>query len=107
MVDILKQLNDAIKYVENHLCDDIDMDQVANISVSTSDGFNRFFRYMTSITLNEYIRRRRLTLAAYELRNTSNKIIDIAIKYNFNSGDAFTKAFIKQHLQVLDCLKIH
>jgi hypothetical protein len=48
-------------------------------------------------TLNEYIRRRRLTLAGYELRDTRNKVIDIAIKYNFNSVDAFTKAFTKQH----------
>jgi AraC family transcriptional regulator len=49
------------------------------------------------MTLNEYVRHRRLTLAAYELQNTNNKVIDIAIKYNFNSVDTFTRAFIKQH----------
>ena len=52
---------------------------------------------MTSMTLTEYIRYRRLTLAGYELKDTDNKVIDIAMKYNFNSVDAFTKAFIKQH----------
>lgn len=52
---------------------------------------------MTSMTLNEYIRHRRLTLAGYELRDTDSKVIDIAVKYNFDSVDAFTKAFVRQH----------
>lgn len=97
MVDMLKRLNDAIEYVEDHLCDEIVFDEVSKLALYTPDGFSRFFGYMTSMTLNEYIRRRRLTLAAYELRNTRSKVIDIAIKYNFNSVDAFTKAFVRQH----------
>lgn len=97
MVDILKRLNDAIDYVENHLCDEIVIDEVARVALCSSDGFSRFFSYMTAMTLSEYIRRRRLTLAAYELRETNSKVIDIAVKYSFNSVDAFTRAFIKQH----------
>lgn len=97
MVDILERLNIAIKYIEDHLCDEIDMNEVSRITLYTPDGFNRFFSYITSMTLNEYIKRRRLTLAAYELRDTHSKVIDIAIKYNFNSVDSFTKAFIRQH----------
>jgi AraC family transcriptional regulator len=97
VVDVLKRLNDAIEYVENHLCDDIAMDEVSRIALCTPDGFNRFFSYMTSMTLNEYVRHRRLTLAAYELRDTNCKVIDIAVKYNYNSVDAFAKAFVKQH----------
>lgn len=96
-MDVLKRLNDAIEYIEKHLCDDIVMDEVSRISLCTPDGFNRFFSYMTSMTLNEYVRHRRLTLAAYELRDTNSKVIDIAVKYNFNSVDTFTKAFVKQH----------
>ncbi|HEX2945000.1 MAG TPA: AraC family transcriptional regulator [Clostridia bacterium] len=96
-MDVLKRLNDAIEYVEKHLCDDISVNEVSRIALCTPDGFNRFFSYMTSMTLNEYIRHRRLTLAAYELRNTNSKVIDIAVKYNFDSADAFTKAFVKQH----------
>lgn len=96
-MDILKRLNDAIEYIENHLCNEIVMAEVSRIALCTPDAFNRFFSYMTSMTLNEYVRHRRLTLAAYELQNTNNKVIDIAIKYNFNSVDTFTKAFIKQH----------
>lgn len=45
MVDILKRLNDAVEYVENHLCDDIVMDKVSRIALCTPDGFNRFFGY--------------------------------------------------------------
>lgn len=52
---------------------------------------------MSGVTLNMYIRRRRLTLAAYELRSSDIKIIDVAVKYGYNSADAFAKAFAKQH----------
>jgi len=97
MVDMLKRLNDAIEYIESHLCEEIDMDEVSRIALCTSDGFTRFFSYMTSMTLNEYVRRRRMTLAAYELRDSSKKVIDIAVEYNFNSVDTFTKAFTRQH----------
>jgi AraC family transcriptional regulator len=96
-VDILSRLNDAIEYVESHLCDEINIEEISRIALYTPDSFNRLFSYLTSMTLTEYIRRRRLTLSAYELRDTNNRIIDIAIKYNFNSSDAYTKAFIKQH----------
>lgn len=96
-MDVLSRLNDAIAYVESHLCDNIDFEEISRIALYTPDGFNRLFSYIASISLNEYIRRRRLTLSAYELRDTNNRIIDIATKYSFNSSDAFTKAFIRQH----------
>ena len=96
-MDILRQLNDAITYIESNLCNDINMDELVRIACVTADSFMRFFSYMTGMTLNEYIRRRRLTLAAYELRNTDYKVIDIAIKYGYGSADTFSKAFVKQH----------
>lgn len=96
-MDILSRLNNAIDYIESHLCDEIDIEEISRIALYNPDGFNRLFSYLTSMTLTEYIRRRRITLSAYELRDTNNRIIDIATKYNFNSSDAFTKAFIKQH----------
>jgi AraC family transcriptional regulator len=96
-MDMLKQLNAAIEYIESNLCDEIDLDSVAGIACVTKDSFVRFFSYMTGMTLTEYIRRRRLTLAAYELQNSNSKVIDIAVKYGWDSADAFTKAFTHQH----------
>lgn len=96
-MDILKQLNDAISYIEAHLCDEPDTEELSRITLYTPDGFNRFFRYMTGMTLTEYMRRRRLTLAAYELQASAIKVIDVAVKYRYDSADAFTKAFTKQH----------
>lgn len=97
-MDILQQLNDAIAYVEAHLCEDsLDMEPLTYITGVTKDSFLRFFSYMTGMSLREYIRRRRLTLAAYELRSTDIKVIDAALKYGYSSADSFTKAFKGQH----------
>lgn len=96
-MDILKQLNNSIRYIEQHLCEDIDLDEAAKIACITKDSFLRFFSYMTGMTVNEYIRRRRLTLAAYDLQRTGSRVIDIAVKYQYESADAFTRAFSRQH----------
>lgn len=96
-MNILKQLNSAVEYIEANLCNKIDTDELARIACATPDSFIRFFSYMSGITLNAYIRRRRLTLAAYEMRNSDMKVIDVAVKYGYGSADAFAKAFSKQH----------
>lgn len=96
-MDILKQLNDAAEYIEQHLCDDLDLNDLAGITLCSPDSFSRFFSYFTGMTLKEYMRKRRLTLAAYELRNTDAKVIDIALKYGYNSSVSFSRAFRSQH----------
>lgn len=96
-MDTLKHLNDAIAFIESNLCEKVDMGRLAQIACLAQDSFVRFFSYITGMTLAEYIRCRRLTLAAYELRNSNSKVIDVAIKYGWNSADAFTKAFVRQH----------
>lgn len=96
-MNILRQLDDAVAYIEANLCDELDMGELARITCVTADSFTRFFGYMCGVTLKEYIRRRRLTLAAYELRNSDIKVIDVALKYGYNSADAFAKAFSRQH----------
>lgn len=96
-MDIVKQLNAAAAYIENHLCEDIDIDQIAHIACVTKDSFLRFFSYMTGMTLPAYIRRRRLTCAAYDLQCTDIKVLDAAVKYGYGSAEAFTKAFVRQH----------
>lgn len=96
-MDVLKELNEASAYIEKHITDDIDINELARITMQSSDSFCRLFRCMVGMTINEYIRRRKLSCAIYELQNSSEKIIDIAMKYGFNSSDAFAKAFVKQH----------
>ena len=96
-MDILKQFNIAIAYIENNLCGEIDTNKIAGITLCPYDKFKRFFSYMTNMSVSEYIRKRRLTLAAYELLKGQEKIIDLAVKYGYSSADSFTRAFAKQH----------
>ena len=96
-MDILKQLNDAAAYIEANLCGEINLEELAQIACVTKDSFLRFFSYMTGMTLHGYIRRRRLTLAACELRDSGIRVIDAAVKYGYDNADSFTKAFVKQH----------
>ena len=77
-MNMLRQLNAAIKYIEENLCTEFDLDEAARVACVTTDSFIRFFSYMTGMTLTEYIRRRRLTLAAQDLKSGDDCIIDIA-----------------------------
>lgn len=96
-MDMLKQLNAAIEYIEANLCAEFDLDTAAGIACVTADSFIRFFSYMTGMTLTEYVRRRRLTLAVQELQHGNTPLIDIAVKYGYDSATAFSRAFAKQH----------
>ncbi|MFG6115648.1 GyrI-like domain-containing protein [Halobacillus sp. MO56] len=90
-------MNEAMSYIEKHLSEEIDMQQVARIALVSEYHFKRMFSFLAGIPLSEYIRRRRLTLAAFELREDDQKVIDIAMKYGYHSPDAFTRAFHKMH----------
>ncbi len=96
-MDMLKNLNNAIEYIEANLCDEIDIDKAVSLACISKDSFIRFFSYMTGMTLNEYIRRRKLTLAVDDISRCNDRIIDIAVKYGYDSADAFSRAFAKQH----------
>lgn len=96
-MDMLKQLNAAIEYIEANLCAEFDPDTAAGIACVSADSFLRFFSYMTGMTLAEYVRRRRLTLAAQDLRHGKMPVIDLAMKYGYESAAAFSRAFAKQH----------
>ena len=96
-MNTLKQLNAAVEYIEANLCDEPNISTAAGIACVSADSFMRFFSYMTGMTVTGYIRRRRLTLAADELRVSDMPIVDIAIKYGYDSAAAFSRAFMKQH----------
>jgi AraC family transcriptional regulator len=96
-MDWVGRMNQAVSYVEDHLSQDIDPDEIARIMACPFSVFQRFFIHISGTPLSEYVRRRRLTLAAYELQNTDGKIIDIALKYGYESPDAFCVAFKRLH----------
>lgn len=96
-MDILEELNRVSLYIEEHITEDISIDELAKITLQSSDSFSRLFGYMVGMTINEYIRRRKLSLAVDDLQDSDSKIIDIAMKYGWNSSDAFAKAFVNQH----------
>ncbi|MFK9090843.1 effector binding domain-containing protein [Bacillus salipaludis] len=93
----VESLQRAIDYMEEHLLETITMESIAKQANVSVFHFQRTFAILTDITVGEYIRRRRLTLAAQELSNTSCKIIDIALKYGYDTPEAFTKAFRRHH----------
>lgn len=93
----IESIQKAINYIEEHLQETITMEQIANEVNASVFHFQRTFSILTDMSIADYIRRRRLTLAAQELINTDIKVIDLAFKYGYDSPEAFTKAFRKQH----------
>ena len=93
----IERLNQAIIYIEEHLKDDIDYEQLAKISCCSSYHFQRMFTYMAGIPLSEYIRRRKMSLAAVDLQFGDKKIIDVAGEYGYQSPTAFNRAFQSIH----------
>ncbi|GAA0422564.1 MULTISPECIES: AraC family transcriptional regulator [Virgibacillus] len=93
----VESLQKAINYMEEHLLDEISIDSIAKQANFSAFHFQRTFSILTDISVGEYLRRRRLTLAAHELNRENTKIIDIAYKYGYDTPEAFSKAFRRQH----------
>ena len=96
-MDWITGIQSAIDYVEEHLTEDIDYDEVAKEAVCSNFYFQRIFGILCGISLGDYIRNRRLTLAGNELCASDDKVIDIAMKYGYDSPESFTRAFSKFH----------
>ena len=96
-MDWICGLQKAIDYIENHLTEKIDYEAVAKQGYSSSYHFQRVFGILCGVTMGEYIRNRRLSLAGSELAATDAKVIDVALKYGYESPDSFTKAFKQFH----------
>jgi AraC family transcriptional regulator len=93
----LENMNEALNYIEANLTYEIDFKEVARRAYCSEYHFKRMFSFLAGVSLSEYIRRRRLTLAALELTSSSIRIIDLAIKYGYSSPDSFTRAFQSLH----------
>lgn len=90
-------ISKAIQYIENHITEDISANDIAKEVYISSLYFQKGFSMLCGFTISEYIRNRRLSLAGNELATSDKKVIDIALKYGYDSPDSFTKAFTRFH----------
>ena len=93
----LENMNLALAYIEDNLTEEIDFRQVERLALCSEYHFRRVFSFLAGITLSEYIRRRRLTLAAFDLIHDNARVIDTAIKYGYHAPDSFGRAFYGLH----------
>lgn len=92
----IKNLNSTINYIEEHLLDEIDYVRLGEIAGCSAYHYQRMFTYMAGVSLSEYVRRRKMSLAAVDLKS-GEKIIDVALKYGYQSPTAFNRAFQSIH----------
>lgn len=93
----IQSINKAIEYMENHLTEDIRCEEVAGYVHISVFHFQRTFNLLTGMTVGEYIRKRRLSLAGEELTKQDAKVLDVALKYAYHSPESFAKAFTRFH----------
>jgi len=91
----VQSLSKAIQYIESHLTEEIHIDQVASEVYASSSHFQLIFHMVIGMTIGEYIRNRRLSLAAQDLLQANSKIIDVAMRYLYDSQESFSKAFTR------------
>lgn len=89
----VQSINKAMEYMEKHLTEDIHCEDVSRYVHISSFHFQRMFNLFTGMTVGEYIRKRRLSLAGEELTRQNTKVIDVAFKYTYNLSESFTKAY--------------
>lgn len=95
-MDWIGRLNQALQFVEEHLDEKVDFTEVANQAYTSGFHFQRLFSVVSGITLAEYIRRRRLTLAASDIQQGAD-ILDTALKFGYESQASFTRAYSRMH----------
>lgn len=88
-------LTDAINYIEENLCNEFTLEDVADACYFSLSGLKKLFAYAFHLGLKEYISKRRMSHAAHDLLNTELTITDISLKYQYNSPEVFTRAFSK------------
>jgi len=96
-MDWLKGMNNVIEYIEENLTRPIKYESLSKIVGCSVYEFSRIFSFMAGMSVSEYIRRRRLSQAVFDIQNGSEKIIDVTLKYCYDSPTAFTRAFKELH----------
>lgn len=92
-----ERLNNSLDYIEENLEGNLSYEKAAQIACCSINHYQRMFSFISNTTLAEYIRKRRLTKASFELQNSNKSVLDISLKYCYNSPTAFTRAFISVH----------
>lgn len=94
-----KVFDDVILYLETIILDgsEINYEEISKLAMCPAALFQRIFTFVSGISINDYVRKRRLTLAAYDLKNDNRTVLDVAVKYGFQSHSAFTRAFKDHH----------
>lgn len=93
----LIRMKEALEYMESRMANTLKIDEIAKVACSSPFHFQRMFHLVTGVTVAEYIRKRRLTLAAQELAVSAVKVLDVSLKYGYDSPESFAKAFRKAH----------
>lgn len=96
-MDWISGIQKAIDYVEVHITEELDFCEIARQSYSSSFHFQRVFSILCGFTLGDYIRMRRLSLAGSELAAADTRILDIAVKYGYDTQESFSRAFTRFH----------
>lgn len=96
-LDWITGIQKAIDYIEDNLEENLDYSEIAKRACSSSYHFQRIFGILCGMTLGEYIRGRRLTLAGSDLASSDIKVIDVAMKYGYDTPESFCRAFAKFH----------
>lgn len=96
-MDLMTRMSLTLAYVEENLTGEIDPEKLAQIAGCSAHNYYRMFSFITDMSLTEYIRRRKMTLAAIDLLNSDIKVIDLALKYGYDSPVSFSRAFQALH----------
>ncbi len=92
---IVNRIQSAIDYIEEHLCEKIEVEKVAQASLMSKSSFYVIFSSILSTTVKDYIRKRRLSLSAYDLVKTDLSILDLALQYQYCTYESYSRAFKK------------
>lgn len=96
-MDMVEAMNSIIDYIEEHLLDDLNISIISNVVGYSENDIQKMFFMITNVSILEYVRKRKLTLAAQELQTTKKTVLEIALKYGYQSPDSFTRAFKQMH----------
>ena len=92
-----ERMNEALSYIEEHILEQMDLQVLGRLAGCPSHHFQRVFSFVSGITLSEYIRKRRMSLASVDLKDPDVKVIAVALKYGYDSPPAFSRAFQMMH----------
>ena len=96
-MDWLDGMNKVAEYIEENLTNDIKMESLSKILYCSAFEFSRVFSFMAGMSVSEYIRRRRLSQAVFDIQNGDESLVDIALKYCYESQASFSRAFKELH----------